>query len=884
MSDENKKLLQNNNLYPVFAAVLTAVLFLTILAFSSILGYGNRTILSGDLYAQYTAFIRHFLEVLKGKGNLYYSFSIYLGNPAASTFAYYCLSPFNLLYLIPGISMSAMTILVVTLKLSLAAASFQLFQGGFLKNRTLFSVMFSVCYALSSFSVMMSMHIMWLDALYILPVLILLIARFVNGSSFLPLIPAYALLFLTNFYMGYIAGIFSALCFMALLVRECPSFGKKELQKALKKGSLFALSVLLAAACCAAILLPAAYELLNGRSEGASDFAFVQTTIPDVINNLFLGGIQGLGSPIPLIYCGLPALLLLPLFFSSKRISRRDKALGAALLLFYLAASQFLPVYRFLHAFEAPNWYAHRYAFCAVFLLLTLASAAFPEIDHFSLRKALAYVAALLLLYAVMIPLQHAFYSSYPTNSYGLFLLNGCFLGLYLLLAVQNSSRSRSIACLLLCAELVINGATAVSRNDFGYHSEEDIASWERNESTLIPALLEGDPGFYRIRVLDEHCLNAPSRFHYPGLNSFATVDNAKLRSTLSALGIGTSFMTIYDHGYTDLTDMLLGVKYTILPDGQISGSPLALPVGFMSSTSVISWRPTANVFENQETLVNSITDGDYDFYTPLETKAENILTKNMDVLPFSDSVIFQHVSDLSANGTVSFTFPDASGLEVLGHITPAEEPVLLGSAPEIADVSVVGFSNRVKLSDGSIFAVPKDEKGVPTANLLFSSGSSFDYSVRGMDFVSYDRSRLSELYRDISANALTVTSRSDGELTGVVTSTEDRPILLITIPYAKGWEIYVDNNSAYVGVSVNASFMSLYLSPGAHEIRLHYENPFAFAGKMISGGALILCLIMLLIARRAAENAAKRKASAEEDPAADKSEQPKKKDTEDAE
>ena len=171
------------------------------LGLCGILGYGNNTILSGDLFSQYTAFIQSFLHVLKGEGSFYYSFSIFLGNPATASYAYYCLSPFNLLYLIPGVSVSAMTLVIILLKLSLAAAMFQLYLAYGLKEKHPGSILFATAYALCTFAVSMFVHIMWLDALYTLPVIILLLIRYVNGASSLPLVPAYAYLFLTNFYM-----------------------------------------------------------------------------------------------------------------------------------------------------------------------------------------------------------------------------------------------------------------------------------------------------------------------------------------------------------------------------------------------------------------------------------------------------------------------------------------------------------------------------------------------------------------------------------------------------------------------------------------------------------------------------------------------------------
>ena len=238
MAERINALYHKKKLYPLYSALLTALIFILILAFNGIAGFGNKTILTGDLFSQYVSFIRHFIDILKGKAGFYYSFSLYLGNSSAANNSYYCLSPFNLLYLIPGISLSAMTAVIITLKLALSAASFQFYLAKGLKGGRPVSILFGTAYALSCFSVTMSMHIMWLDCLYILPVLLLLMMRFIKGGSFLPLIPAYAFLFLSNFYMAYIAGIFTAFCFIGLIIIHTDSFDKASLMSALRKGGL----------------------------------------------------------------------------------------------------------------------------------------------------------------------------------------------------------------------------------------------------------------------------------------------------------------------------------------------------------------------------------------------------------------------------------------------------------------------------------------------------------------------------------------------------------------------------------------------------------------------------------------------------------------------
>lgn len=833
--------------YPFYSALLTAVIFLLILAFSGIAGYGNKTILSGDLFSQYTAFIQSFLNVLKGNGSFYYSFSVFFGNPATAGYAYYCLSPFNLLYLIPGISVSAMTAVIITLKLSLAAAMFQLFLSKGLSEKSPCTILFGAAYGLCTFAVSMCVHIMWLDALYTLPVIILLMTLYFRGSSFIPLIPAYAYLFITNFYMGYIAGIFTAVVFLALLILSVKERSRAALKAAIKKCMLYAFSVLLAAGVCAAVLLPTAYELLD-KDQSRSAFTLFSVTLPDVLCNLFMGEMQGMGSPIPLIYCGLPVLLLLPAYFMCSKIEKREKLTAGFILIFYLAASQFLPLYRFLHAMEAPNWYAHRYAWCLVFLILTLSCRALPYLKEIPVKKYICIISGLMLLYAILIPFQKLCYGGYHTNSYGFFLVNAAFLAIYIALHHYRPKNTGLLLTILLSAELLINGCTCFSRNDFGFHSEDELASWEKNEQDIIPELLSADKDIYRVRVNGEICFNAPSRFGYMGLNTFTTTDNAKLRETLSSLGIGTSFMSIYDHGYTDLTDMLFGVKYSLnAQTGELSGSPLALPIGFMCSPGLLSWNNDHDVFTNQENLVSLMANKKYSFYTPLNVENENIICKNMELYPFDDALLFQHISDLSVNGTVNFAFPNSVSDNLLAHFSPTVEAVIRNTAP-IIEQPATGFSKSVNLSDGCITRFLPNEQGIPSLNLLFSENGDYDYAVKSMLFCTYNSNNIADLSKDLGSLPLQLSSFGNGELTGTVSASNDRPVLFLSIPYDKGWKAYVDEIPVPVYAIVNDTFLSLELTPGNHNIRLIYDHPGADAGKLISGGSIMLTLILSLL------------------------------------
>ena len=841
----------NEKLSPFYAAVLTALIYLIITLLSGIAGFGNRTILSGDLFSQYVDFIRLFLDTIKGNGNFYYSFSLFLGSPSVSTYAYYCLSPFNLLYLIPGISVSCMTLIIIMLKLSLSASCFCYFQKKVFDRTGLFPILFGVCYSLGSFAVTMQIHIMWLDSLYILPILLLLIYRFVKGGSFLPLVAAYACLFLTNFYMGYIFGIFSGSCFLVLLILDTDSISKQALMFILKRSLGFIAAVILAAGCCAAVLLPAAYELFAQRSEGGSSFSLVNVTLLDVLNNLFPGEMQSMGSPIPLIYCGLPALLIIPVYILSDKIKLKEKLCILFMFLFYIAGSQFLPVYKFLHAMEAPNWYAHRYAPCVVFLLLCLASRAVTEIKTFQIKTLIIYAVSLLLFYAAMIPFQALLYSGYATNSHGFFILIAVFMAVYILLLYlyRSGKLSRYLPaalCLALAIELAVNGYTCMSRNSFGYESEEKLSAWENSQKSIIPMLQEADRDFYRIRVNDDFCFNSPSYFGYAGINSFNSTDNVKLRHTLSSLGIGTSFACIYDQGYTDITDMLLGVKYTLdLDTARLSGSSMALPAGFMCSPALLDYTSASSVFENQQNLINCMTNGNYAFFTPVNDY--DIDKRNMEIMSFDDCILFEHLSDNVINGKINFLFNNLDNARILGYFTPMSEPVINRTAPTI-DQARKGFYKAPSLSDGTIIESQLTPDGKPVITLNFSSAGSYDYAIGGAEFCLYDNSQLADAARQLAAHPFTLTSWSDGMLSGTVESTADHPILFTSIPYAKGWEAYIDDIPVSAGVTVDGTFLSLYVDPGVHNIRFEYNHPYGSFSVIISCIAICLFLLLLVI------------------------------------
>lgn len=76
-------------------------------------------------------------------------------------------------------------------------------------------VTLSVSYALMSFIVAHSELIMWLDAFIYLPLVILGIHRLMDQRKPTLLFVSYFLLFITNYYFGFMIGLFSFLYYFA---------------------------------------------------------------------------------------------------------------------------------------------------------------------------------------------------------------------------------------------------------------------------------------------------------------------------------------------------------------------------------------------------------------------------------------------------------------------------------------------------------------------------------------------------------------------------------------------------------------------------------------------------------------------------------------------
>lgn len=198
---------KKGTLYSIFAFVLPAALLTVVLTVNGIYPFGEKSILIYDLRSQYV----DFFASLKNGGNFFYTFERAFGGDCFSLTAYYLMSPFNIIIMLPWNDIVSAITVIYYLKVMTAGLTFSIY----LRRTRLFALdirftpLLAAVYTFCGFAVMYAQNIMWLDALWLLPLIAWTIEILVSEGRQKWFIIAIAAAMIINFYMGFIIAAFS---------------------------------------------------------------------------------------------------------------------------------------------------------------------------------------------------------------------------------------------------------------------------------------------------------------------------------------------------------------------------------------------------------------------------------------------------------------------------------------------------------------------------------------------------------------------------------------------------------------------------------------------------------------------------------------------------
>lgn len=875
-----------NKFYPLIAFVLNAIIFFIVLLSINVIGENNNSIMRGDLFQQYAAFINDFLRSLKGESSFWYSFSNYVGSGSVLTNAYYALNPFNFLFFIAGDNIGACVIVIVIIKLALASATFVYFLQKNVNENNWFHIILGLFYGLSGYSISLHYNIMWLDVIYILPLLIHFIIQFIKTKKYIGLVILYAYMFITNFYVAYMAGIFSALFYIAYLLIYIDFDLKNKMKFALLKSFKFAGTVLLAVGLCAFILFSTFGFLSNHMAQDNYDFMNIRATLFDFLNTFFIGEMPDLDNKVPFLYCGIPAIALLLLFFISNKIEKKIKYSYGALLVFYVLCMIYLPLYKFMHAFDYPNFYGFRFSFVIVFMVLYLGAIAFDKIEIKDIKLFKIFSISAILFYSFMISFQQIAFPGDILNSQNEFIINSFFIVLWYIafkkmlnvnIDVNISKRSKSIFMVLVmvlcCVELFVNAYLVIGKLNFEACEDNLMNEWYFSHKDAINKIKEKDDSFYRVYVNNEYSLNAGKMFGFNSLDTFSSADNYELRTTLTKLGMSSANRLMIAQCYIPGLLNLFGTKYSLdipsydywggmninesnyLP-ATISENENVLGLGYMVNEKIFDYYFESNSFHNIERLCNYMLDSDEDIFEDISMDDMDTQYINFELQKYDDMYVFLHQSDMVSNSSVIFFYEDDNQNEKFDDNVYMDifqtNPISDEYSPSVYSGGS-GFPAYAATSVGGIYKFKKDEDGIYKIAFAQEDVAPSDFAINNLTFARFNEEAFGKIYNELSKNTLEILENTDDNIIGKVTATEDKNILFTTIPYDKEWHVYVDGVPANRYLVVGDAFLALKLEPGEHIITFTYLEEYSNYGAIVTliSVLIFMCLLLKYVFRK---------------------------------
>lgn len=885
MHIDTKKLWQENK-YIIISFFAAAVTMLIIYACNLMIPLGDKTVLRMDLYHQYGPLFAELFERVTNGDSLIYSWTSGLGSCFLGNYFNYLSSPIGAIVFFFGHENIPEAIgAMVLIKVALSSAAFTYFIKKSVRNQSYATCAFSVLYAFCGYLLAYYWNIMWIDGLFLLPIICYGIERIINHGKMRTYVAALALSMFSNYYISFMLCIFSVVYFIYYYFTNYTTesivnvrfekekhgiIGKTLNNRFMRAGFTFAAGSLIAAGIMAFVLLPV-YKILTSSSATSGNFPSELTSYFSFFD-FFANHLAALTTTIrssgddvlPNVYCGMLTLILAPLFFFSKSITRKEKITTLALLCFlYFSFSLNIPNYIW-HAFHFPNDLPYRQSFIYSFVLVMMAYKVFIRLEEFSSRMIMGVGTG---LFAFVILVDELTSKNVTDGSVILSFVLIVLFVILLSLFKDKRFQSASVATLLLiccCSEAIMCDTKAmdISVTKTPYVSDlEDVETIKKNLDKI-----END-GFYRMELSHLRTRMDPSWYYYNGASVFSSMANEKLSNLQMYLGMmGNKINSFTYNPQTPVYNMMFSMKYIVnnsTPDVHLN-SPFytavtqhenltayknnyCLPIAYCTDPGLEQWA-------NEEYLDNWSHNEDpfklqgeyFDLATGgMGTPFINIPVTDIsysNVEPFFDKTSFsqfydKRTDDLDASVTYHITAPVDGHVYAYFHVD--------GGLEKNATFNLPSGTISQNTNQNCIFDLGYMYEGqVATVNIpLEHNTGTIRFSAYNIDENIFKRG-----YNLLSTYQVLVEEFDDTYIKGRFTAPKDC-LIYTSIPYDEGWKVYLDGQRVSDDdiVKLGNALLSVRVKEGSHNIEFRYEAPGLHLGIAVSILTILIILAWLL-------------------------------------
>jgi len=809
-----------------YAFLLPVSLMLLIFISNGIFPFGDRSFMNSDMYHQYVPFMQEFVRRIREGESLFYSWNIGIGSNYLALYIYYCASPFNWLALLfpPEYLIEFMSYLVI-FKIGLSGFCFAFYLKEHFNSQSPLVVFVSLFYAMSGFVAAYNWNVMWMDCLFLAPLIILGLERLVKEKKCSLYCITLALSILSNYYISIMICIFLCLYFLVLLA-ELSLKSAAFLTDYLKAAGRFALYSILAGGIACVLLLP---ELAALSGSEFTEFNIPETgklyfSLFDMIARHAVGTKAELGlDHWPNIFCSSAVFFLIPLYLYNRKIPTRCKVSRLFLCVVLLLSFSFNLLNYIWHGFNYPNSLPARQSFLYIFLILTLCFETVQKQNGISRTHILhAFMLGIgFLLLAQKLVTDDAFG---PET----FLMSMGFVCAYTLLFYAyrlflQHHLIRQLITVLVLAVTVFEATFHMASTSVSTTSRDQYVELLPAYESLAKQIRNEDPGFYRIEKFSRTTKNDGALAGYPTASCFSSTANAKVGNWYDRMGMSDSKVFYCFDGQTPFSSALLSVRYMF---SRSSSEDPALYTLVSEENGVYLYRcnytlPAGFVLPEgfaQTSASLAVTASD-----PLIL--QNLLASGLG----ADSPLFLSVAAANDGDTASFT-ADTDGHYYAYSQNTKTDTVKMTSAAGDKTFKKVKYDYILDLGY---------QKAGETVSLYTEDNNTLDLVVYRLDTQA-----LSQLFSVLSRNAFTAEHYDSVSLSGHVQMPYDGTLLL-AVAAEKGWTLQVDGEPALL-TTYDDMFLAVNLPRGDHRIELVFFPKGLIAGICISLFSIALLSLLL--------------------------------------
>ena len=744
-------------------------------------------------------------------------------------------------------------------------------------GRDMMSLLFASAYAMCGYMLAYQYNFIWLISLMLTPLVLLGIEYMVDRRDYRLYFITLLLTLLTNFYFAWYVCIFAMIYFIDQHFDGIKDFLKKLLR--------FVGVSVTAAMCSAVVLVPCYLSVLNKGGDASSqnlsniNFAYFGD-VADFLRGFFLGEkLDTMGGSwfVNNNYCGIFTIVLVLCFVFNADISKKHRLKRVAELIVISVVFNWIVGVYVLHGFTIPHGLLSRFMFILIMMLLITAMECLQGIETVKYK----FVAVSFVLFAGI----------YAT---GLLMSDeiGSVIGLLatVLLAVYYFVcliflKRKSIKKISLYVNIFIFGIlelfvnAIISSEEAVAYSHLKIAKYDEWKSIYEKADI--DNGERKAAWIGDD-----STAYYSDAGVYSSVINSDVLKLYSNMGLMTQNSGV-EYAYrctTPISASLFNVSqvltdkpalfggyqivennggyYTMKPEKNINFGKVVPEKVLDWNCDMVGYSYGGEMYTPMD-VQNDLTENVFgignvfDEYIPdnIQISSERcmVLGRNKRLsdismpryLEKSDGIWYRNMNiDSDLHPIINMQFKVNEDADIYAYISDDVNYIRYGLEIDGQNVCM-----DLLKTNSDLVHIGNLKKGQIVRLSVANTSEALTDGVTTIKLYSLDQDVVDKYYDQINQSVFKVDSFEDTEITGSVDAKEDG-ILYTSIPYYRGFKVYVDGEKAEI-VKVGNAMIGVRIDKGNHNIRIKYRTYGLVTGLIITAAGWILVAFFVIRRRR---------------------------------